>query len=272
MGQTWGHVRLQPSGVGGVDPRFRSIPGFGIESRRSLPEHPGVQTDLPHAADFQLAQRCLDKDESSLRMLMHDFRRPTVSCLVARGATGFEAEELVSELWAECIQRESGLPGRLTHYDGTCALQTWLNTVAFNRWYSRRRAQQRESLLFVPGVDGSEPARAPAEADRTADKSGMDFPLIAMMRQALEEAFELCSDEEFVILQLVHCDRLRLHELALMFDCQQSWMSKRLDRAEEKIGTAVVKYIRDRDPWVVLQWSDFLDLCRTATPECLRQD
>ena len=247
------------------------IPSFGLNRSAGFLSIRGVQNDLPHAADFQLAQRCLDRDETSLRSLMRQFREPTVSCLAARGATGSEAEELVGELWAECIQRENGGPGRLTHYDGTCALQTWLNTVAFNRWYSRKRAQQRASVVFVPRADGQVSDHLPAEADHEA-KPAIDFPLIAMMHQALEEAFELCSDEEFVILQLMHCDRLKLQELAVMFECQQSWMSKKLSRAEEKIATAVVKHIRERDPWVVLQWSDFLDLCRTATPDCLRLD
>lgn len=232
----------------------------------------GVQNNLPHAADFQLAQRCLDRDEPSLRSLMRQFREPTVSCLVARGATGSEAEEVVGELWAECIQKENGLPGRLTRYDGTCALQTWLNTVAFNQWFSKKRTQRRDSLIFARERDDAQAADAPAEAEIEEGRPGMDLPLITMMHDALEEAFKLCTDEEFVILQLTHCDRLRLHEIAVMFDCHEASVSKWLDRAEEKIATAVLDHIRARDPWVVLQWSDFIDLCRTATPDCLRLD
>ena len=231
-----------------------------------------MQNDLPHAADFQLAQRCLDRDETTLQVLMSHFRAPTVSYLVDRGAAGSEADEIVGELWADCVQRANGLPGRLLHYDGTCALQTWLNTVAFNRLYSRRRARERDGQVVTRNVDSSTEAAAQVEADRMAGGPDTDFPLISMLRQALEEAFALCSAEEFVILQLAHCDRLRLHELAVIFECQESWMSKQLSRAEDKIAAAVVKYIHARDPWIVLQWSDFLDLCRTATPECLGLD
>ena len=272
MGRTWGHVSLQPSGVGGGGSASADDCRFELNRAACFLSIRGVLNDVPHAADFQLAQRCLDWDEASLKSLMRQFREPTVSCLVVRGATGSEAEELVSELWAECIQRENGLPGRLTRYDGTCALQTWLNTVTFNRWYSRKRTQQRDSVVFAPGADGEPPAHAQAEAEFTEARPGIDFPLIAMMREALEEAFEQCSDEEFVILQLMHCDRLRLHEIAVMFECHEGSVSKRLGRAEKRIAVAVMKYIRQRDPWVVLQWSDFLDLCRTATPDCLRLD
>lgn len=261
LGRTWGHVPFQPLGVAGG--------GFELNPTAPFLSIRGVQHDLPHAADFQLAQRCLDRDEAALRRLMGRFGEPTVACLVRRGATRSEGEEQVGELWAECVERASGLPGRLLHYDGNCALQTWLNTVAFHRWYNARRTQQRRDRILGTVAPGSE--EDPGEVDAAAETPESDAPLIAMMREALEEAFAQCPAEDFVILQLMHCDRLRLHELALMFECHEGSMSKRVRRAEKKIAAAVLGNISARDPGVVLTWDDFLELCRTATPECLRQ-
>ena len=75
-----------------------------------------------------------------------------------------------------------------------------------------------------------------------------------------------------MLLQLKHCDGLRGAELGKMFGCDESVISRRLDKAQERIAAMTLWKIRQTDPWLELKWTDFLELCRSATPSCFGLD
>ncbi len=202
-----------------------------------------------HVADFQFVQRCLEGDEAAVSTLVHDYRAPTVGFLVNRGAPVTTAEYLVDGVWSECLQRDNGRPGRLQSYNGKCSLQTFLNTIVFNKYLTGIRPKPSEPPDPGPTL--------PEESDNA---------LVNLLSQALIKAFSECSAEHYVILQLLYIDRLKSFELARMFGCGEPWMSRTVKKAKQEMRDAVERNVKARDPWIDLKWEDFVELCSAASP------
>ena len=216
----------------------------------------------PHEMDILLAQKCLEHDAAGLAHLRSVFTNPVISFIVRSGATREEAAEIVESLWADCLSPGADGQPRLSRYNGACSLLTWLNTVAFNALLTRKRSEARRYQRFV----SSEVEGVPEAADQAGGH--VEAPLLDLLRDAIEFAFCECSAEDFVLLQLEHCDGLQRRELARMFACSQATVSRRLSRAQKGVSDATLEYLRTRDPWLEIKWGDLIQLCRAATPAC----
>ncbi len=166
---------------------------------------------------------------------------------------------------------------RLALYEGRSSLVTWLNTVALNIFMDRKRRDERERLLMQPTAEEAPDSDEDEKAGRAtpigaSPKECDDPPLLDLMRRAIETAFQACAPEDFVLLQLSHCDGLRGLELAVMFRCHPSQITRRLASAQEGIATSVMQYVRQSDPWLDLRWEDFIELCSASTPTCFGLD
>lgn len=232
--------------------------------------------DSLHLADLNLAQKCCEADEPSIALLLERFGAATGIYLMRAGARPEEAREVVGSLWADLLASAGDRPLRLLRYDGSCALQTWLNTVALNKLLTRKRTEQRWQRLAPLSVSefqaGQTEEREPGWLADPGGAEAAEAPLIEIMRTAIEEAFLACDPEDFVVLQLAHCDGLHQAELGTIFGCDASVISRRLKKAQEKIAAATLSKIRQTDPWLDLQWEDFTELCRAATPACFGLD
>jgi RNA polymerase sigma factor (sigma-70 family) len=234
--------------------------------------------DRCNLGDFNLCQESLDGSESAIAFLQRQFGPKSRSYLIGAGACPAEAAEIIDSLWADLLAPVNDRPPRLRRYDGSCALQTWLNTVALNRLLTRKRTEQRWKRIISPNpgpLEGDDFATSERSAAALAEPEDAGFgeaPLVEIMRTAVETAFLSCDPEDFVLLQLKHCDGLRGAELGKMFGCDESVISRRLDRAQERIASMTLWKIRQTDPWLELKWSDFLELCRSATPACFGLD
>jgi RNA polymerase sigma factor (sigma-70 family) len=185
----------------------------------------------------------------------------------------------VDSLWADLLAPVGNRPPRLLHYDGSCALQTWLNTVALNELLTVKRTEKRRKRLIDPNFDSYDEKRESSAGEPSAaphaEPESLEFreaPLVKIMHVAVETAFLSCEPEDFVLLQLKHCDGLRGTELARMFGCNESMISRRLDEAQERIAAVTLEKVRETDEWLDLKWEDFVELCRTATPACFGLD
>ncbi len=193
--------------------------------------------------------------------------------MIGAGASREEAEEAVDSLWADCVAPRGDRPAKLRNYNGNCALQTWLNRIALNQWLNYKRWQQRWNTLIPERiVGGGEDDRRSQWASVRSAELATESSLLEMMREAVQAAFTQCPPEDFVLLQLHHADDLRVVELARIFDCGIGTISRRLRTAADGISTATIAHIRRTDPWLELQWEDFLELCREATPACFGLD
>lgn len=188
--------------------------------------------------------------------------------LTRSGASPAEAEEIAGETLTDCLHPGPAASAKLATYDGTCALQTWLNTVAVHRLFSfkRRQAFERRILRPMPndGTMHGHRRNSWREDVETAEPS--QESLLSLMREAIDSAFQECAAQDFVLLQLAHCDQLKMAELAVMFRCDIQTIRRRIERAEEGISRATLRRIKETDPWLELKWKDFVELCRTSTP------
>ena len=207
-------------------------------------------------------ERCVEKEEEAIALLQSTYGRRITAFLASAGAGGEEALETVKWLWADCLTPTKRGTVRLLRYNGECALQTFLNRMALNALLTRKRIDGRRLKNFPPD-------ESPEPANAFTDEPPPEAPLMEMMRDAIQFAFEHCSPEEFVILNLEHYDELERGELARMFGCSKATVSRLLDKARVTVAESTMSFLRQRDPWLELQWEDFLELCRTATPACL---
>ena len=87
-------------------------------------------------------ERCQHGDPQALGELRNQFQTPMLQTLLARGATRTEAEDLLADLWADCVPGADDRPSLLQKFNGKSTLQGWLTTVATNRWIDFKRSRE----------------------------------------------------------------------------------------------------------------------------------
>ncbi|TCO91342.1 RNA polymerase sigma factor (sigma-70 family) [Chthoniobacter flavus] len=216
---------------------------------------------LPHPEDFLLAQKCLEGDVRAIRQLQETYANPIKEYLLHRGATPHEAEDVTDSLWADCLAERPGNRPRLATYAGNSALQAWLKAVALNRLVQQKRREKRDPIVIGDPPEGKPvpPVHEPPQ---------VEAPLLEIMRGAVEAAFHECDAQDFVLVQLAHANGLLGRELAVMFSCSEAKISRDLERARKSIAGVTLGYVRQKDPWLDLQWEDFLELCKVVSPAC----
>jgi RNA polymerase sigma factor (sigma-70 family) len=203
--------------------------------------------------DLELTRKCLEGDVSALTRMQRRFGRDLHAFLLGAGATKSEADELLTNLWTDCI---TGKP-LLLRYRGSAPLIAWLKTVLMNDLVDRRRRQTLEKSASdaLSGLD-EEGARARRRTPAS------DAPLFGIMRRALTRAFGSCPAEAVVMLQLVHLYGLTQREVCSIWGYTESKVSRRLSAAVSHIAHETMRAVGDADEWLEIQWEDFLDFCR----------
>jgi RNA polymerase sigma factor (sigma-70 family) len=212
------------------------------------------------SADLFFVKEVLDGDENAARALRARYDAQLMATLCKRGASRTEAEDLLADLWADCFG-SSGKP-ILQKYQGRCPLSAWLNTVATNRLidFKRREAFRRELLRDESGNNqtndfegiGDFPARQP------------DSALVGLLRRPVVNAFAAESLEMLLMIRLVHIYEVTQREIGRIWNWHESKVSRALESARVRIRTAVLAELCRADPWLTLEWGDFLELARCA--------
>lgn len=204
--------------------------------------------------------RCRQGDVEALAELRQKCQSPLLGILLARGADRTEAEDLLADLWADCVPGQDDRPSILEKFSGKCTLQGWLATVATNRWVDRKRKQSR----FVdPGQNASGQSEHDYLTRLEAANYASDDTLIALLRDSLKAAFGRCSSQARVLLRLVYLHELSQREIVLMLGWSESKVSRFLSKAMEEIETHTLDEVKKRDSWLDLTWQDFVELCET---------
>jgi RNA polymerase sigma factor (sigma-70 family) len=225
---------------------------------------------LPFPDDFLLAQKCLEDEPLAIRQLQQTHQVNLVNYLIHAGATAEEARELTDELWTDCLAKRTGRPPRLATYAGNSPLQAWLKAVLLNKLVQWKRDQSRVRKLDLDErpLDETIHSADPQAPSFGGPSPSAEAPLLEIMRRAVEAAFRECDPEDFLLVQLAHANGLLGRELALMFSCSEAKISRNLERARHKIAADTMASVRAQDPWLELQWEDFVELCRVASPAC----
>lgn len=202
---------------------------------------------------------CQHGEAGALTELRARCHQPVLNILLARGASRTEAEDLLADLWADCVPGPGERPSFLEKFSGKCSLQGWLATVATNRWLDLKRKQARRAEL--ESHDGS-------GGDAIAEMPGLPNPLkeaslVALLRDSLQVAFAGCPADAIVCLRLVYMHGLTQRELMRLLGWSESKVSRFLSQAMEQIEKLTLAEVKKRDPWLDLSWQDFVDLCET---------
>src|SRR6201990_792165 len=122
-----------------------------------------VEAPPRHEEDIAFVQRVLAIDASAAAELRRRYHGKLVGVLRARGANQTEAEDLGADLWTDCFAARENRPTLLNKYQGRCALESWLLTVATHRLVDLKRRQS-----FRVEVPAATPESPEAFFDRRA--------------------------------------------------------------------------------------------------------
>jgi RNA polymerase sigma factor (sigma-70 family) len=211
--------------------------------------------------DRLLAQRCQEGDRDALGELRERLHPTLQRILLARGASQTEVEDLLGDMWGDCVAGDDEKPSLLEKFSGKCSLQSWLTTVATNRLIDRkRRDKRRGDAGNVHGKDGEtdffERVEGPARAI-------VENELTALLRDSLQKGFAACPAEGLLMLRLVYLHGFSQREVATLWNCHEAKISRHLNQALERIEKETLAAVKAADPWLKLDWQDFIDLCQT---------
>jgi len=233
---------------------------FAVEIYHTLSENFAVSDEtLSRSEESHFVEMCLEQPVRCAAEFDRRYRKKTEAFLVAKGAHEEEAKDAFAVVVSQCFSPAPDKVSKFMHFDGSCALQTWLNKLTLNQFFTyKRRERLMESLDALPG--GREKWAGSVDA---AESERM--PLLELLRSAILAAFQACTAEDFVMLQLAHGDGIMHKELATIFRCDEPAMSRRLKSAREGIRDATLGYIKHSDPYLKLKWQDFMDLVRSKS-------
>jgi len=93
--------------------------------------------------ESSLVARCLQGDVDALAELYEKFHGSLLEILLSRGVDRTEVDDVLADLWADCVPGQDDRPSILEKFSGKCTLQGWLATVATNRWVDRNPKRSR---------------------------------------------------------------------------------------------------------------------------------
>jgi RNA polymerase sigma factor (sigma-70 family) len=200
-----------------------------------------------------------ERAASDLRARHHS---KLVAILCTKGATKTEAEDLIADVWSDCFGATSGRSPILMKYQGRCALESWLITVATNRFIELKRRQQFRSELSQLS-----PNRLAGHFDSVpgATTQHTEHLLLDLLHRSVLKAFSESDPQALLMLRLVHIHGVTQREIGRMWRWHESKVCRVLDLARQNIKKSVLAQVKRTDPWLRFTWEDFSDLCR-----CLR--
>ena len=204
--------------------------------------------------------RCQQGDPAALAELREKHQPSLTNILRARGATVDETEELLADLWGDCVPKDNDQTALLDKFSGKCSVQAWLATVATRRWIDLKRKQARHGETSLPARDGE---CDPIENLPAAGVAIQEDTLVELLRESLRAAFAACSPMDLLMLRLVYLHGLSQRELMRMWGWSESKVSRELSHAMERIEQTTLQNLKQKDSWLDLTWQDFVDLCET---------
>jgi RNA polymerase sigma factor (sigma-70 family) len=214
---------------------------------------------IPSPEDDQVLvfRICREGCVEALAQLRAQTHRSLLNILLARKATATEAEDILADIWADCVPGVEAHPSLLEKFSGRTSLLSWLATVATNRWLDFKRKEMRRAALLAakPEVNGA--------ADEAVSQHVLEEPLVVLLSESLRAAFARCSAEHLVLLRLVYLHDVSQREIGRMLGWSESKTSRFLSEALEQIQSSSLREVKKRDPWLELSWQDFVELCET---------
>jgi RNA polymerase sigma factor (sigma-70 family) len=182
--------------------------------------------------------------------------------LIKRGATPTEAKDITADVFGDCFGRENKTP-LLESYNGGGPLRAFLSRAALNRLIDLKRRQRFQGSLPSRSYDDAptdEFDLLEGDSDTTPDDN-----LVNLLRDALLHAFGQCNPRDLMLMRLVSIHGVRQESIAHALGWSQSKVSRAIAGVMEEIRSKTMEELKKADPWLDLDWTDFLGLCRTST-------
>ena len=206
-------------------------------------------------------KECLEDDTDALTILRNKYQHFLKTVLMVRGASEIEAEDLLADLWGDCVAGADDTASLLEKYSGRCPLKNWLTTVATNRLFDlKRKLRVRGAASYEDDEGGRNDSSLRSLILAPLIREGV---LVGLLRESLQHALDRCSASALLMLRLVYLHGLTLREVGRMWGWHESKVSRCLTQAMSEIQANTLKLIKQTDPWMELIWQDFLDLCET---------
>lgn len=210
--------------------------------------------------EHSYVMKCRQGDAEALGRLREASHNGLLNILLSRGASRTEADDLLADLWADCVPGAGDQPSLLEKFSGSCSLRSWLATVLTRRWIDlkRKHARRPEVSHESDAGDSRDDVFQRLPAPGSAESESV---LVGILQESLKVAFARCPAEPMVLLRLRYIHGVSQRQLARMLGCHEAKISRTLSAAMEEIEKAALQEIKRRDPWLQLQWQDILDMC-----------
>jgi RNA polymerase sigma factor (sigma-70 family) len=214
-----------------------------------------------HEQDLAFVQRVLSANSAAAAELRSRYHGKLVGVLRARGANQTEAEDLVADLWTDCFAAPANRPTLLAKYQGRCALESWLLTVATHRLVDLKRRQS----FRVEIPRSNDPTDDFFDRRPQPEQVRGEEQLLNVLRQAIQHSFAQGDPESILMLKLVHLHQLTQREIARMWGWHESKVSRTLEVTRQNLSRDMLLEMKRVDPWLELRWEDFVELCAGST-------
>ncbi|MEP4077700.1 RNA polymerase sigma factor [Haloferula sp.] len=221
------------------------------------------QTKAPkHQADLDLVDAALDGDEKAVAKVVGILDAGKIrAALLKRGASASEADELLGDLSGDCFgghKAKGGLHRLLAKFNGACPLEGYLQRVAINRLISLKRKQKPVVELDAGAGDDATSAIDLPDSGNDADSEDR---IVELIREAIFDTFAAAEPEQLVIFRLVHSYKVPQKRVGELWGWHESKVSRALSSLQDALRSGIMKRIQERDPWLEIEWADFLKLC-----------
>lgn len=186
------------------------------------------------------------------------------SVLIKRGASPTEAGDLTADLLADCFGAKEGKPPLLEKYNGKGKLRAFLTRAAINRLIDLKRHQKFEGQLPQHHRESAPTDEFDMLAGEESIEPAQDH-LVDLLRDALLHAFSQCDPLHLVLMRLVVVHGVRQDLVGMLFGWSQSKVSRAISAVMTTIKEETMAELQRADPWLELEWEDFLSLCRSST-------
>ncbi|MBT8043323.1 MAG: hypothetical protein KJO79_00100 [Verrucomicrobiae bacterium] len=184
--------------------------------------------------------------------------------LVKRGASATEAADLTADLMADCFGAKDGKPPLLEKYNRKGKLRAFLTRAAINRLIDFKRHQKFEGQLPTRHIDSPPTDEFDMLAGEESAEPEHD-QLVDLIRDSLLHALTKCDPLHLVMMRLVVVHGVRQDLVGNLFGWSQSKVSRAISSVMNSLKEETMAEIKRADPWLEIEWDDFLSLCRSST-------
>ena len=219
------------------------------------------------ANELQTVRAALLGDSEAAAQIHRKHHPLVLGALMNRGAlmqlTRSEVEECVGDLWSDCFGARNTKPALLEKFTGDGPLRAWLITVGLHRLIDLARRKRFRHDMSA----NEERSLDPMDKIPAADGLPADADIVSLLQTSLKKAFARSDREQLLLLCLVYLHGIKQKELADIYGCNESTISRWLDRALKQIYSDTLTEIRGLDPTACLEWHEIVQLCDTINQE-----